>query len=101
MLVPLKSRVLGIETTDVAVRMAYEDKEWIFPRDDCALLPIENTTAELLARWIGEAVITELKARRADESGESAAADKPLFDRVRVEVEESPGQSAFCDFLGQ
>ena len=38
----------------------YRDREWVFPRDDCVLLPIENTTAELLARYIGHRLLEDL-----------------------------------------
>ena len=31
----------------------FENRRWVFPREDCVLLPIENTTAELIAFWIG------------------------------------------------
>ena len=50
MLIPLNSDTLGVEVTEEKVRISSEEKEWIIPRDDCVLLPIENTTAELLAR---------------------------------------------------
>ncbi len=30
------------------------DRRWVFPTGDCALLPIANTTAELLAKFIGQ-----------------------------------------------
>ena len=39
------------------VSVTYDDREWIFPSDDCVLLPIENTTAELLARYIGQRLL--------------------------------------------
>ena len=31
----------------------FEQRRWVFPREDCVLLPVANTTAELLARYIG------------------------------------------------
>ena len=66
-----------------SVHVRYKDREWLFPRDDCVLLPIENTTAELLARHIGQRLLAIL-------------AEKHQFrpEVLRVEVEESPGQSA-------
>jgi 6-pyruvoyltetrahydropterin/6-carboxytetrahydropterin synthase len=30
------------------------ERRWVFPRQDCVLLPLANTTAELLARHIAE-----------------------------------------------
>jgi len=37
--------------SEVIVR--FEERRWVFPREDCVLLPVANTTAELLARYIG------------------------------------------------
>lgn len=36
-------------------------KRWVFPRHDCVLLPIPNTTAELIARYIGEKLLDSLE----------------------------------------
>ena len=43
------------------MRVRYRDREWVFPRGDCVLLPIENTTAELLARYIAGRLLESLK----------------------------------------
>ncbi|MEI7861958.1 MAG: hypothetical protein WCJ21_04980 [Planctomycetota bacterium] len=50
---------------------------------ECVLLPVANTTAEWIARWIGGELIAAL-----------AAAGAPPAGRVRVEVDECAGQSA-------
>jgi 6-pyruvoyltetrahydropterin/6-carboxytetrahydropterin synthase len=63
------------------VEVHFADRRWIFPRSDCRLLPLAGTTAELLAQYIG---------RRLREALPGAL-------RVRIEVEESPGQSAVCE----
>ncbi len=89
MLVPQRSPCFQIDVEEKRVRMAYEDREWIFPRDDCCLLPIENTTAELLARWFHGRIVDELRSRVASESGKGGR-----LRHVRVEIEESPGQNA-------
>jgi 6-pyruvoyltetrahydropterin/6-carboxytetrahydropterin synthase len=65
------------------VQVRYRDREWLFPRDDCVLLPIENTTTELLARYIGERLREDLRRHHAYEP-----------KTLRVEVEENIGQSA-------
>src|SRR4029079_331340 len=36
---------------------------YVFPRSDCALLPIQNSTAEMLAQHLGTQVRDELNAR--------------------------------------
>jgi 6-pyruvoyltetrahydropterin/6-carboxytetrahydropterin synthase len=83
MLVPLESKTLRIEVGEKAVRIASETKEWIVPTGDCALLPIENSTAELLARWIALR-LREALARRTGRP--------PRL--LRIDVHESPGQTA-------
>src|SRR5258708_3889042 len=83
MMLPARNRVITLEETARSVRVRYKDREWLFPRDDCVLLPIENTTAELLARYIGERLRADLR---------SAYRFVPAV--LRVEVEESFGQSA-------
>ena len=37
---------------------------YVFPARDCALLPIQNSTAEMLAQYLGIQVRDELNARR-------------------------------------
>jgi len=70
-----------------AVRVSFRDKEWRFPKDDCVLLPIENTTAELLARYIGQRLLAIVQ-------------DRHHFtpEVLRVEVEEEIGQSALYEW---
>ena len=65
------------------MRVRYRDREWVFPREDCVLLPIENTTAELLARYIGQRLRDDLRKQYGFEPSV-----------MRVEVEENIGQSA-------
>jgi 6-pyruvoyltetrahydropterin/6-carboxytetrahydropterin synthase len=90
MLIPLRSRQLEIASDERAVRLKYKDKEWVFPAGDCVLLPIANTTAEFLARWI---------AGRVREA--VAAEGRPFAGTIRIEVEESPGQSAVYEGPGE
>ena len=82
MLLPTQSRLIHVEVKDANVRVRHGDREWSFPRDDCVLLPVENTTAELLARHVGQQLLAEMTQARFSP------------DRLRVEIEESPGQSA-------
>jgi 6-pyruvoyltetrahydropterin/6-carboxytetrahydropterin synthase len=83
MLLPIGNSLIAVEEGPKAVRVRYRDREWLFPRDDCVLLPIENTTAELLARYIGRRLLEELRRQHRYE---------PRV--IRVEVEENIGQSA-------
>jgi 6-pyruvoyltetrahydropterin/6-carboxytetrahydropterin synthase len=62
-----------------------EGEHYLFPTHAVRVLPIQNTTAELLAGWI----LGELK-RALIRSGAGNLTE------IEVEVEEAPGQSAAC-----
>ncbi len=95
MLVPLRSKSLDVNVADDSVKIRYGSKQWIFPIEDCALLDLENTTAELLARWVSgrlrESMIRHSK---------SVPSPPRMPEIIRVEVEESPGQSATYESNG-
>jgi 6-pyruvoyltetrahydropterin/6-carboxytetrahydropterin synthase len=86
MMLPTRNLLIRVEEGLRTVHVRYRDREWLFPRDDCVLLPIENTTAELLAAYI---------ARRLAEDLQRLHNYRPAV--LRVEVEESIGQSATCE----
>src|SRR5688500_20355402 len=83
-LLPLKStRVQVVEDGDV-VNVAVDGKpRYVFPRRDCALLPIPNTTVEMLAELLTNRLRAELETTGA--RGVTA---------IEMEVEENFGQSA-------
>ncbi|WP_337173475.1 6-pyruvoyl tetrahydropterin synthase family protein [Paludisphaera sp.] len=66
----------------------YDDRFWSFPTEECVVLPIANTTAELLARYLGDRLLADMKAR--------GWADPRA---LRVEVEECFGQSAEVELI--
>ncbi len=66
------------------MRVAVAGKpRYVFPREDCALLPMPNTTVEMLAQYLAGRVSQEL-----------ASAGGIALRAVEVEVEENFGQSA-------
>ena len=83
MLLATRNPVIQVEEQPTRVRVTYQEREWVFPREDCVLLPIENTTAELLARYIADRLLALLKERHGI-----------LPERMLVEVEENVGTSA-------
>jgi 6-pyruvoyltetrahydropterin/6-carboxytetrahydropterin synthase len=87
MMLPTRNRLIHVEPSPASVRVRYKDREWVFPAGDCVLLPIENTTAELLARYIGGRLLDDLQAKRGF---------RP--EVLRVEVEETVGQSAVYEW---
>jgi len=85
MLVPTEHKAINVWSSEREVELTFEDRRWVFPRDDCVLLPIENTTAERLAWWIG--------GRLREELPPGALRNVNFFD---VEVEENFGQWGIC-----
>ena len=67
--------------------VTFEDRRWEFPRGDCRLLPVANTTAELLAAYIGRRLKLALTHRCGLEDA-----------RLRVEVDECDGQIAVWEW---
>jgi 6-pyruvoyltetrahydropterin/6-carboxytetrahydropterin synthase len=89
MLLPTTHPRIRLEADSRQVVAVHGDRRWVFPRTDCLLLPVANTTSELLAQHIGR----ELRRRLAQEKGIHP-------DRVRIEIAESLGQLAVwesCD----
>lgn len=86
MMLATRNPLISVEDGPRSVRVRYRDREWIFPRDDCVLLPIENTTAELLARYLAERLLEDLHRHH-----------HYVPEVLRVEVEENIGQSATCE----
>jgi 6-pyruvoyltetrahydropterin/6-carboxytetrahydropterin synthase len=86
MMLATRNPLVSVQETAASVRVRYREREWLFPREDCVLLPIENTTAELLARYIASRLLDDLQ-KHHDYRPEV----------LRVEVEENIGQSATCE----
>lgn len=61
----------------------FGEPTYVFPTGDCAMLPIENSTAELLAQYLGTRLRDEL-----------ARGGYAHLTRLELEVEENYGQSA-------
>ena len=61
------------------------DRRWIFPQDNCLLLPLANTTTELLAQHVAQHLRDRLAARHVAPA------------RLRIEIGESSGTSAVCE----
>ena len=86
-LLPERHPMIRVTASDDGreITAQFEDRRWVFPREDCRLLPIENTTAELISRWIGQSLICRLKLNA-----------QHGLTRLRVSVEENFGQWADC-----
>src|SRR5213082_492375 len=83
-LLPLQNPKLQIREDGDSVAVAVNGRpRYVFPKGDCALLPIPNTTVEMLAQYLAGRVSRELKP--------SAGV---RLRAIEVEVEENFGQSA-------
>jgi 6-pyruvoyltetrahydropterin/6-carboxytetrahydropterin synthase len=87
MLVPTSSPLIQLEEDGPNWRLRYKERHWSFPRDECVLLPIPNTTTELLADYIAGRLCQGLADRGLPRPG-----------ILRVEVEENFGQSAYVEW---
>ncbi|REK11194.1 MAG: 6-pyruvoyl tetrahydropterin synthase family protein [Planctomycetota bacterium] len=86
MLLPTRHPQIRVTADEREVQATYGDRRWIFPRCDCVLLDVANTTSEMLARHIGLRLAESLQARTST---------KP--ERLRVEVDECFGNVAACE----
>jgi 6-pyruvoyltetrahydropterin/6-carboxytetrahydropterin synthase len=85
-LLPTGHPLIRVTADEASVTAVFDDRRWVFPRGDCVLLPVPNTTAELLARHIGQRLLSELALR---------GLSKPA--RLIIEVDECEGQSGVCE----
>jgi len=89
-LLPTHHPTISVTADEHSVEARFEDRRWVFPRGDCILLPVSNTTAELLASYLGHRLADELARRTGS---------RPY--RMRIEVDECDGQLGVCDLQGE
>ena len=83
-LLPTRSERIQVAESGETVSVSVDGKpRYLFPRKDCALLPVPNTTVEMLAEMLTDRLRTELVTAGAQ--GMTA---------IEMEVEENFGQSA-------
>ena len=81
MLLPTGHPTIHVVASEREVEVTFEDRRWVFPRGDCILLPIPNTTAELVAKYIALRLLDDLQRRTGS---------RPAI--VRLGVDENFGQ---------
>jgi 6-pyruvoyltetrahydropterin/6-carboxytetrahydropterin synthase len=83
-LLPLRNPKLGFQDHGNARHVNYfGEPTYVFPIVDCAMVPIENTTAEMLAQYFAQRVRDDLLAQGIKN-----------LTAIEMEVEESFGQAA-------
>ncbi|MEJ7812372.1 MAG: 6-pyruvoyl tetrahydropterin synthase family protein [Gemmatimonadaceae bacterium] len=86
-LLPRDNPKLAITERDSAISVAYEGTlRYIFPAGDCIVLPVPNTTVEMLAEYLAGRVRAEI--------GDAGDAGAARLSAIQIEVEENFGQSA-------
>jgi 6-pyruvoyltetrahydropterin/6-carboxytetrahydropterin synthase len=89
-LLPTGHPAICVADAGEEIEVRFAERRWVFPRGDCVLLPVANTTAELLAEYVAErlqeALVSRLKLRPK---------------RMRIEVEECFGLLAVCELKGR
>jgi 6-pyruvoyltetrahydropterin/6-carboxytetrahydropterin synthase len=81
-LLPTQHAQIRVDDNGREVTATWNDRRWTFPSGDCRLLPLANTTSELLAAYIGGKLQAALTAAGAK------------FDGLKIEVDECDGQIA-------
>lgn len=89
MLLPTTSPLIHLEDDGANWCVTYKERYWSFPKDECVLLPIPNTTSELLADYICARLREDFSSKHL-----------PTPRVLRVEVEECSGQSARVEWRG-
>jgi 6-pyruvoyltetrahydropterin/6-carboxytetrahydropterin synthase len=83
MLLPGASLLISVADDGPNWTARYKDRRWSFPKEECVVLPVANTTAELLANYLASRLRDAFAAHKLPEP-----------PRMRIEVEECFGQSA-------
>jgi 6-pyruvoyltetrahydropterin/6-carboxytetrahydropterin synthase len=86
-LLPAENEALRVRRVGATLEATHHDRRYAFPADDVIMLPVRNTTAELIAHWFAGEVRRELRATHQVDH----------VARIRVGIEEAPGQAAFVD----
>lgn len=84
-LLPTRNPKLTLTTEGDRMLVDYQGaRRFVFPLSNCALIPITNTTAEMIAEYFAHRFRDDLRKERLDH-----------LDAIEVEVEESVGQAGY------
>lgn len=84
-LLPADHAEIKVNSDAKETTATFRDRRWVFPNEDCIILPVINTTAEELARVLAERV----RARTKDLFPDSITA-------IEMAVDENNGQWGIC-----
>jgi 6-pyruvoyltetrahydropterin/6-carboxytetrahydropterin synthase len=87
MLLATTNPLLQYKETKAEIEVTFGERRYLFPLSDVVLLPVENTTAELLAKYLLQRIRAGLEQQgRPELVG---------LRQIELMVEEQPGQAAF------
>jgi 6-pyruvoyltetrahydropterin/6-carboxytetrahydropterin synthase len=84
-LLPSQSGQLTIEKNDREWLIKFENRRYVFPKEDVLALPLDSITAERLAEYFCGQILIRLRKQHEEEH----------ISSISVGIEESPGQTAF------
>ncbi len=84
-LLPLTHPLIEVREDEVEVVVTFRTKRWVFPREDCMLLPITNTTAEQIAAWVASQLRETMKPKV-----------ETRIEWLEVGIDENHGQWGIC-----
>lgn len=87
-LLPSEHPTIVVERQQEELAVTHGKRRWVFPSEDCVVLPVANTTSEQLARYLGMELLSQLEERYSFQP-----------TRLSLTVDECDGQSATwqCD----
>lgn len=84
-ILPSDHAEIKITSDEKETTATFRDRRWVFPNEDCVILPVINTTAEEIARVIAERVIAQTYSKFG-----------PHLSFLEVAVDENCGQWGVC-----
>jgi 6-pyruvoyltetrahydropterin/6-carboxytetrahydropterin synthase len=85
LLLPMQHPEIKVDVAGDEVEVRFQTRRWVIPKDECRLLPIAQTTAELLAHHLARSLVERMGASLRG------------LASIRLEVEENFGQWAMCE----
>ncbi len=84
-LLPERHAEIKIDVGETETTARFRDRRWVFPNEDCVILPVVNTTAEEIAHVIAMRVRDQTREQFGDR-----------LDFLEVGVDENQGQWGTC-----
>jgi 6-pyruvoyltetrahydropterin/6-carboxytetrahydropterin synthase len=84
-LLPRDHQEIIVSSENGETTARFRERRWVFPDEDCIILPVVNTTAEEIARVIAE----RIREQKSTQFGDA-------ISTIEVAVDENHGQWGIC-----